>query len=280
MTGIIDTGGGLRGIYGAGVLDRCLDDSIKFDCCIGVSAGSANLITYAANQRGRTYSFYHDYAFRKEYMSAENFLKSGSYIDLNYIYGTLSQSGGENPLDYKEASGYDGILNFVATDTGTGCPHYFSMQDIPFDDYSVIKASCCIPLVCRPVKIDGGEFYDGGVSDPVPIDRALELGCDKTVVILTRPTGYRKSGKPEKRAGLAIKPFNKEISETLMKSARQYNEGVKKALRLQEEGKCLVIAPDDCRGINTLTRDRKALHDLYTDGYRDAQAIRRFIGKC
>ena len=47
-TGIVDVGGGLRDIYGAGVLDRCLDESIHFDVCIGVSAGSANLASTAA----------------------------------------------------------------------------------------------------------------------------------------------------------------------------------------------------------------------------------------
>lgn len=40
-TGIVDVGGGLRGIYAAGVLDYCMDKGIRFDLGIGVSAGSA-----------------------------------------------------------------------------------------------------------------------------------------------------------------------------------------------------------------------------------------------
>ena len=65
--GIIDVGGGLRGIYGAGVLDRCLEEGIHFDCCIGVSAGSANMSSYIAGQHGRNKPFYDEYSFRKEY---------------------------------------------------------------------------------------------------------------------------------------------------------------------------------------------------------------------
>ena len=65
----IDVGGGLRGIYAAGVLDYCMDKNIRFDLGIGVSAGSANLASYGAGQRGRNYQFYTEYAFRKEYMS-------------------------------------------------------------------------------------------------------------------------------------------------------------------------------------------------------------------
>ncbi len=98
--GIIDVGGGLRGIYGAGVLDRCLEENVHFDCCIGVSAGSANMTSYVAGQKGRNKPFYDEYSFRKEYMSVKNLLEKHSYLDLSYVYGTLSNRAGENPLDY------------------------------------------------------------------------------------------------------------------------------------------------------------------------------------
>ena len=45
MTGVIDVGGGTRGIYGAGVFDWCIDNGIKFHYCIDVSAGSANCVS-------------------------------------------------------------------------------------------------------------------------------------------------------------------------------------------------------------------------------------------
>ena len=88
-TGIIDVGGGLRGIYGAGVLDRCMEEGVQFDCCIGVSAGSANMSSYVAGQHGRNKPFYQDYSFRKEYMSVGNLVRKHSYLDLEYVYGAL-----------------------------------------------------------------------------------------------------------------------------------------------------------------------------------------------
>lgn len=99
-TGIVDVGGGLRGIYAAGVLDYCMTEGIHFDLGIGVSAGSANLTSYCAGQKGRNYIFYTDYSFRKEYMGVETFLSQRSYVDLDYAYGTLSQANGEYPVDY------------------------------------------------------------------------------------------------------------------------------------------------------------------------------------
>ena len=100
MTGILDVGGGMRGIFGAGVTDCLLDEKVYLPYCIGVSAGSANLISYIAKQRGRNYRFYTRYAMRPEYMSLQNFLKKRSYFDLDYVYGTLSVTGGEDPVDY------------------------------------------------------------------------------------------------------------------------------------------------------------------------------------
>ena len=97
VTGIIDVGGGLRGIYAAGILDYCMMHSIQFDCCIGVSAGSANMAAYLAGQQGRNYRYYQEYSFRKEYMGMGNLLHTGSYINLDYFYGTLSNAGGESP---------------------------------------------------------------------------------------------------------------------------------------------------------------------------------------
>ena len=93
--GVVDGGGGLRGIYAAGVLDYCMDQGIRFDMGIGVSAGSANLISYAAGQRSRNYQFYIEYAFRKQYMSLNNFITKKTYVDMDYVYGTLSCSDGE-----------------------------------------------------------------------------------------------------------------------------------------------------------------------------------------
>ena len=62
--GVVDVGGGFRGIYAAGVFDYCLDNNITFDLCIGVSAGSANIASYMANQPRRNYQFYTDFGMR------------------------------------------------------------------------------------------------------------------------------------------------------------------------------------------------------------------------
>lgn len=277
MTGIIDVGGGTRGVYGAGVFDRCMEEQIRFDYVIGVSAGSANAAAYCAGQKGRNYLFYTDYAFRKEYMGVENLRKTGSFIGLDYIYSALSNSDGENPLDFAAIMASGIRYEIVTTNAITGEPVYFSKEDMRQDNYDIIKASCCVPLVNRPYEIDGVPYFDGGVSDPVPLDRAFSQGCDKVVLILTKPVDAEISNR---RNALAAKALQKQYPAAAQATARcnaRYTESVKKALALQEAGKVLIVAPDDIGKLKTLSKDASVLDGLYKKGFRDAKTIRRFL---
>ena len=276
-TGIVDVGGGLRGIYAAGVLDYCMDQGIHFDLGIGVSAGSANLSSYCAHQRGRNYRFYTDYAFRKEYMSWDNFLSQRSYVDLDYVYGTLSCADGENPLDY--AALRDNPMEFyaVATDAETGQAHYFAKTDIRQDNYDIMKASSAIPFVCQPYAIGGRSYYDGALSDPVPVEKAFSLGCGRVVLLLTKPERLlRTSGKDEKLAA-CIRHTYPAAAKELCQRAKRYNDSVALARLLARQGKVLVVAPKDTFGVDTLTRDRDALEKLYQEGYTDGERIETFL---
>lgn len=279
MTGIIDVGGGLRDIYGAGVFDGLLDLGIEFKCCIGISAGSANVASYIAKQRGRNYRFFRDYVFRKEYMSLGNLMKKGSYIDFNYIYGTLSNTDGEDPIDFDEIEKYDGIFKIQATDAQTGAAKFFDIKDVRRDDYMVFGASCCIPVVNKPVIIDGRPYFDGGITLPIPVDYAFEeLGCDRVVVILTLPDDYIKEDGIDAKAGFLLKDYP-VIGDQLITRADRYNRQVKKCLKLQKEGKVLVVAPDDTCGIDTLSKTPEGLEALYEKGVRDAEKIKEFLAQ-
>ena len=122
--GVIDVGGGLRGSYTAGVYDWCHDNDIRFDYCVGVSAGSANLSSYLAGQRGRNLKFYTEYNLREESMGLKNFIKDRNFVDLEYVYGELSNSYGEYPLDYNAMMANPAEFTIVATDAETGMPFH------------------------------------------------------------------------------------------------------------------------------------------------------------
>lgn len=276
-TGIVDVGGGLRGVYAAGIFDYCLENDILFDLCIGVSAGSANVTSYMAGQKKRNYLFYTEYPFRKEYMSIQNFVRKKSYIDMDYLYGTLSNSDGENPLDYQKIKQSSSDLLVVATDAQTGKAVYFDKDNLKQDDYDILKASSSISFVCRPYEIDGVLYYDGALGDPVPVEKAFQCGCDRVVVILSKPRDTIRTPKKDNILASGIAKKHPLAAQQLRKRAEHYNEGVRKSKEYEAMGKVLIIAPSDTCGVDTLTKDKEALKRFYEMGYKDAEAIPDFI---
>ncbi len=278
MIGIIDVGGGLRDIYGAGVFDYLMDEDIYFDYCIGVSAGSANCASYVARQRGRNKPFYLDYSMRKEAMSPNNLIKSGSYLDLNYIYGELSKEDGESPLNYETLHNSSTKFIVVATDAQTGRARYFNKDDdMKINDYKIIMASSCLPIACKPIKVYSREYFDGGISDPVPIQKLLDYGCDKIVLILTKPIDAEVRQLRNDVVAKFIKVKYPAVSKAIDTMAGKYSDALSLAFDLQEKGKVLIVAPDDILGMRTLTKDTQKLNALYEKGYADAVAIKAFI---
>ena len=277
--GIVDVGGGTRGIFGAGVLDRFMELGIRADHFVGVSAGSANGASYIAGQRGRNYVFYTEYAFRKEYMSLENLLHTGSYLDLDYIYGTLSNEDGEYPLDYDAMMSDPCDFEIVATNAVTGRAMYFKKDEIQRNKYDFFKASSCVPGIDKPYYVGKIPCYDGGLADPIPYKRAFRAGCDKVIVILTKPRDtIRNSGK-DRALAVAIAGDYPKAAETWIGRAELYNRSVEEVFELERQGKILVIAPEDIGGLKTLSQDRAALDDLYQQGLKAADAAVDFLGE-
>lgn len=276
-TAVIDVGGGLRGIYAVGVLDDCMEKGITFDVGIGVSAGSANLASFFAGQKGRNYTFYMEYAARKEYMSFHNFMRKKNYVNLDYVYGTLSNSDGEYPLDYAALKANPAEFLVVATNAVTGDVRYFDKGDMAQDNYDILKASSAMPYLCRPYNIGGVPYYDGELGDPVPVEKAIQMGCDKIVLILSEPRDVpRRQGKDAKLASELRREFPRAADEVEHR-AEMFNRGVKLAETYESRGKVLIIAPDDTCGIDTIRHDADAMEKLYLKGRSDGKLISDYL---
>ena len=278
MIGVIDVGGGNRGAFGAGVLDYCLDKGIQFDYCIGVSAGSANCVSYIAGQKGRNLRFYTNYNISKDAISIRNQLKYHSMLNLDYIFRTVSNEDGEDPLNYDAFVRSGQALRIVATDAETGRPVFFDKNDVERNNYRTLCASCNLPVVNRAYQLKGKAYYDGGLSDPIPVDRALRDGCDKVVVILTLPKNYFRDDLRDRRVARFVRAYPR-IRESIIKRSAVYNRQLKHLLDLEREGKVLIVAPRVKAEMDTLGRDKDVIEKLYYEGYDNAAPIEAFIKK-
>ena len=279
MIGILDVGGGLRGIYTSGIYDYLIDNGVDIDYCIGVSSGGANLITYIAGQSGRTKKFYDEYSFDKEYMGIGSYLKKGMLINLDYIYSDITNSTGKDPVDYETAKNSKKIFYTVLTNAETGEPEYFTKDVVEKDDYTLLKACCAMPAACRkPIEFMGKKYFDGGLSDPLPYKKAFADGCEKLIVCITLPIEHRKEVLSGFLVDLFLRKYPK-IKEKVVTMHNAYNNGIEELIELEKQGKVMIVYPRECFGVDTLSKDKEGMRKLYELGYEDGKKIEKFLAE-
>lgn len=256
--------------YNAAILDRFLDDHVTFDYVIGVSAGAGNTASYLAGQRGRNLPFYTDLCHDPEYFGWKSLLKTGALFNMDYIYGTLSNEDGRYPLDWEALQANPAAYEVVATDAITGRPRYFDKSEIQRNHYVQFMAGSSLPAVCKPRVIDGIPYYDGGISDPIPVDRALSKGCDRLVVITSKPRDYVRQPQGMRwfyRYACRKYPI---IVDMIDHRHITYMERFRHVFDLERAGTAFVMAPSKALPMSTYDMNEaqnQALYDLGLDDY-------------
>ncbi len=267
--GLVVEGGGMKCAYNAGILDVFLDHQITFDYCIGVSGGAGNVASFVAGQRGRNIRFFTEHIHSPQYFGVKSLLKTGNLFGLQYIYGDLTNSTGKDPLDFPAIMRNPAEYEVAATNAVTGEAEYFGKEDMKQDDYRPIMASSAIPAACLPVEINGVPYYDGGISDAIPVRRALEKGCDRIVVILSKQRDYVR--KPQGMRFLYSTLCRKypKIIEDIDRRHITYRENLQEVFDLEKEGKAFVFAPSEHVKVGTYSMDEKTERILYDLGMKD-----------
>ena len=189
-SGLILEGGGMRGIFTIGVLDNLMDRGIRFPYIIGVSAGACNGLSYMSHQRGR--AKYADIDLLKEYnyIGLKYLFTKGNIMDFDLLFHTFPEV--ISPYDYEKLATSPERYEMVTTSCLTGKACYFEEKKNPKRVIEIVKASSSLPFVCPIAYIDGEPMLDGGISDSIPLKRAMSQGFDNNLVVLTRNHGYRK----------------------------------------------------------------------------------------
>lgn len=282
-TGLIVEGGGMKCAYHASILDKFLDDDITFDYSIGVSAGAANLASFLAGQRERNLRYYTIHINDPKYLSIGNLLKTGSIFGLQYIYGDMTNSGGIDPVDYPALAANPCEYQLVVTNAATGKAEYLSKDSLAQDDYWALMATCAIPVACKPIKHQGNTYFDGGVADSIPAAHALEEGCDKLVVLLTKPRDYIKEAEKYKLLYHIILRKYPALCQALDRRHINYMSSLELLHKLEKEGKAFIFYPSRQIKISTYTKDpavMQAFYDLGMEDYhREKEALAEFLNR-
>lgn len=268
--GLILEGGGMRGIYTAGVLDFFIEKNIEVDITIGVSAGSCHASSYLSKQYKRAYNATVDYINDKRYLSFSNLIKTGSIFGMDFMFNKIPNE--LNIYDYDTFAKSKSKFVVVATNCETGSPEYFELKDLK-KEIIYMQASCSIPMFANIVEIDDFKLVDGGVSDSIPIEYSLNQGYKKNIVVLTRDITYKKN--KQKFLPIVNKKYKKypNLVKAIENRHLNYNKSLNLVNQLEKDGDVLVIRPKKPVNVSQIEKNAKKLTSLYEEGYDDAKEL-------
>ena len=264
-TGLILEGGAVRGIFTAGVLDRLMENGIYFPYVVGVSAGGGNAMSYVSRQIGRT-ARQINAPKSESYFGLKQFVEVHKIINLDKM--AFEYPYKQFPFDFETYFSSDIDVEYACTCCETGKAEFFSEKSDEQRLMTIVKATCSVPMLCDPVEIEGKHYLDGSIADSIPIEHAFEMGCDKVVIVLTKPdssvapTNYSKF----KKVITHMYKNYPEFVEACMTRVERYQQTVSLMERLQAEGKAFIIRPQ-IPTISKFEQDSRKIMELYRHGY-------------
>lgn len=281
MIGLVVEGGASRTYFSVGVMDVLMRQGIVPDYIVGASAGISNAVNYASSQPGRALEIGIKYVPDKKYSGVRHFFnpKNRSLFNIDYIFKKIPNE--IVPFDYEAFKNYQGEIEAAVTNISTGRPEYLPV-DPQKDGWEVLVASCSLPIMFPIAKIGSSKYMDGGITDSMPYMRAIEKGCDKIIVILTRERNYMKNNS--KDAKIAGRFFGKypNFQKALYVRSDMYNEQRNKLWELENQGKAVVLCPKDTKGWKRTENRADMIKKMYDEGYNTAKEqtdkIKKYIG--
>ena len=264
-TCLVLEGGGLRGIYTAGVLDEMLKDKIKVDAIIGVSMGALIGINYKSKQPERAIRYNLKYCKDKRYMGLHSLIKTGNIANKEFAYYKVPNELDKFDYDtYKKSK----IKMYVTvTNLETGEAEYIEIKDAK-DNIEYLRASSSIPGVSRIVEVGDKKYLDGGIADSIPVKKALELGYDRVIVVLTRPIEYRKKLTEMKWLQARYKKYPK-FKKAIASRNKNYNKTVDEIIKLEKNNKVFCIRPSRQVKISRVEKNERIILEQYNLGRED-----------
>ena len=270
-TGLMLEGGAMRGMFTAGVIDVMMENGIKFDGAIGVSAGAAFGCNYKSNQPGRVIRYNKKYCRDKRYCSIRSLIKTGDMYGADFCYHEMPEK-----LDIFDCDTFrQSPMEFyaVCTDIVSGKPVYKRLENADYADMEWLRASASMPLASRIVELDGYCLLDGGISDSIPLKYFESIGYGRNIVVLTQPRGYVK-GKNKLMLPLkfSLKKYPAVI-KALADRHIMYNETIKYIEQKEKSGEILVIRPEKALEIGRTEHNPDKLERVYQTGRLAAEKV-------
>ena len=267
--GLVLEGGGMRGLYTAGVLDVMMEHQFMPDIVCGTSAGVTFGVNLLSQQKGRVLRYNCRYAGDRRYVSLYSWLTTGNMINRDVAYDLLPHE--LDPFDEETFEQSKAAFYATITNMRTGQAEYVRITNT-WQQMDVIRASASLPIICQPVEWQGEKYLDGGLVDNIPLDKCTELGCDKIIIVLTRPLEYVRNDHIAGVCRLCY-PRHKALLRAIEQRNDRYNARLQQIRRLEQEGKVFVLRPSENISVGRLEKDVARLQALHQLGVADATRL-------
>ena len=270
--GMVLEGGGMRGIFTTGVLDRLLENNIKIDGIIGVSAGALFGANYFSNQKGRALEYNKKYLGDKRYISKRSLLLTGNLINKKFAYYKITKE--LVPFDNDEFIKNNKDYYATVTNVETGLPEYLKINNV-YEQLEELRATSALPFASKIIKINNKKYLDGGISDSIPLDKCIDLGYKKIIIILTQPLDYRKEPLKEKQIKLINLKYHKypNLIETMKNRHIKYNNILEKIIDMENKQEIYVIRPPKKINIPITSKNTDKIQEVYDMGVNECNKI-------
>lgn len=267
--GLVLEGGAMRGLFTAGVLDVLMENDVRAQAVVGVSAGACFGCNYKSWQPGRAIRYNLRFCGDRRYAGLHSLLTTGDVYNALFCYGDIPLR--LDPFD--EAAYERSPMTFavVCTDLATGRAVYKQIDRFDGAGLTWIRASASMPLVSRIVRVEGRELLDGGIADPIPLAWMEGQGYARNIVVRTQPRGFFKQPNrmlPAIRA--AYRQYPRFVASVADRHER-YNAELRYIRDQERAGAVFLLCPDEPLNIGSVEKDRAEMRRVYNHGRFVAQ---------
>ena len=261
--GLVLEGGGMRGLFSAGVLDALLElKDLSVNGIVGVSSGALFGVNYVSKQKERAVRYNKKYADDKRYMGLHSWITTGNAVNKDFAFYELPYK--LDVFDNETFKKAKTDFYVVMTNVESGKPEYVLIEDA-FAQMEYLRATSALPFASKIIEINGKKYLDGGISDSIPIDFCESLGYDKIIAVLTRPEGTYKEDKLGFLYKLVYRKYPNLVN-SLLNMATDYEKVLVKIKDLENKGKIFVVRPPEVLKIGRLEKNRDKIQKVYDTG--------------
>ena len=267
--GLVLEGGGLRALFSAGVIDVMMENQITFDGMIGVSAGATFGSNYKSGQIGRALRYNIALKDDPRYISWRSFFKTGDLVGAEFSYHVMPTE--LDVFDYEAYRQNPMEFHIVCTDAETGEPVYKQLDIMDYEGLEWVRASASMPIVSRPVPLEGRKLLDGGIVNSIPLKHFQELGYERNIVVLTQPKGFfKRRTKLMPLFHLTMRKYP-AIIKAMGRRHLMYNEQLRYLAEEEKKGNILLIYPEDTLPIGRTELNEEKMRKVYQMGRKTAE---------